>query len=77
MHFARITERGILNLIEQMKASGHNRLSTGDVVILRTSAGEVSSDACFEVIRIAERRLYNTEADLFYFSTNDNYKEVK
>ncbi len=73
MRFAKITDAEILRLIEQMKADDSWLYTTGDVVILKVNEDEDDALPGFEVIRIAERRLYHPDGTIFYESVNENY----
>lgn len=70
MKFARVSERNILNLLEDLKAKGGGWTSTGDVLVLHMP-GEYEE---FQVIKIAERRYYDKDLNLIYYSKNDNYE---
>jgi hypothetical protein len=73
MRFAKITDAEILRLIKQMKADDSWLYTTGDVVILKVNEDEDDALPGFEVIRIAERRLYKPDGTIFYESVNENY----
>jgi ribosomal 50S subunit-recycling heat shock protein len=70
MKFAKVSERNILNLLEDLKSKKGEWTSTGDVLVLRMP-GEYEE---FQVIKIAERRYYDKDLNLIYYSKNDNYE---
>jgi len=73
MRFAKVTDAEILKLIKEMKADDSWFCTTGDVMILKVNEDEDDALPGFEVIRIAERRLYNPDGTIFYESVNENY----
>lgn len=69
MKYYRVPDGDIQKMLKDLSVSNYMSMGTGDIVVFKDGS-------TYEVIRIAERRLYDENLKMYYQSDNDNYKRT-